>query len=154
MMNWGMRDIASAIQWFERAAEQGDLPSQKAVAYLYRTQRNDLEKAAYWLYRAAAQRDWHAQVDSCLAFYSRKTPRYEDYRNAYKWCYIALKYPEGFVRYPDKKMVLQLDVLPNKLSFDLKGGLQGIKWASGMQLSDDEKEALEKEVTPYQVPLI
>jgi TPR repeat protein len=85
-------ELASAIPWFRRSAEQGYAPAEYMYGGIFREGRwRDPKQLVYWWTKAAEQGDLHAQL-WLGAFYEQGRYGIErDYSKAFKWLSMAAK---------------------------------------------------------------
>lgn len=71
-----VKSYSQALKWYLKAAEQGNIASQKQLAMIYSTGRyggeQSTEQAAYWYERAAALGDVPAMYRTGIAYYEGK----------------------------------------------------------------------------------
>jgi hypothetical protein len=63
------KDLATAVEWFTKAAEQGYAPAQNSLGFCYEYGdgvEKDLKKAVEWYTKAAEQGDARAQNNLAL----------------------------------------------------------------------------------------
>jgi tetratricopeptide (TPR) repeat protein len=105
-------DIEKAVEWYEKAAEQGHADSQLALGYLYSTGegvKKDMKTAKKWFESAAEQEDvdamlelgkiYEAERDYSRAFEYYETPAYEGY--TYAQFRLGTLYVEGKLGVPN-----------------------------------------------------
>jgi TPR repeat protein len=95
-------EVASAITWFRRSAEQGYAPAEYLYGDIFRGGRwKDPKQLVYWWTKAAEQGDANAQL-WLGAFYEQGQYGIErDYFKAFKWLSMAAKQDQ-----PDAQVVL------------------------------------------------
>jgi TPR repeat protein len=86
---YNRNDFNTALQWFSRAAEQGDVECQKFLGGEY-YKRKDFNIALQWFSKAAEQGDVECQVFLGWKYYGRK-----DYSSALKWFSMASEHGNG-----------------------------------------------------------
>jgi TPR repeat protein len=86
-----VQDDQQALEWYRKAAEQGDAEAQNNLGVLYANGKGvarDDKQAALWFRKAAEQGEAMAQLNlGRMYFNGTGVPR--DYAQAYLWTYLA-----------------------------------------------------------------
>lgn len=85
------RDVAEAVQWYEKAAKRGDLYSQLSLGHLYKNGidiAQDYDKTLNWFSEAAKQGSAVAQYNMGYFYYSG-IGTIQDKRESLKWYEMA-----------------------------------------------------------------
>ena len=84
-------DYTQAVQWYKKAAEQGDTQAQLNLALMYKYGTGvseDYSQAVFWYKKAAEQGNTKAQVN-LATMYNAGAGVPENYILAYKWSNLA-----------------------------------------------------------------
>jgi TPR repeat protein len=87
-----MHDGAEAVQWFRKAADQGNVDAQNSLAFMYITGqgvRQDDAEASRWYRKAADQGNADAQYNLGV-LYAKGRGVAQDYLLAQVWVNLAL----------------------------------------------------------------
>jgi hypothetical protein len=98
-----------AAKWFRLAAEQGDVPAERYLGYMYANGQGvarDDKEAVKWYGRAAEQGDADAQA-GLAAMYSGARGTSQNYVQAHKWFSVAAS------RYPASERVKRAQAIRN-----------------------------------------
>ena len=85
-------DVAAAMPWFRRSAEQGYAPAKYIYGSTFREGRwQNPQQLVYWWTKAAEQGEVRAQLWLGVSYEQGQNGVERDYRQAFKWLSIAAK---------------------------------------------------------------
>ena len=85
-------EVASAMPWFRRSAEQGFAPAEYAYGDIFREGRwKDPKQLVYWWTKAAEQGNFHAQLWLGEFYEGGRDGIARDYSEALKWLSLAAR---------------------------------------------------------------
>jgi len=95
------KDFSQAVQWYEKAAQQGYAEGQYYLGYCYYEGEGvlkDFEQAAQWYEKAAEQGHPKAQQKLAVCYYSGEGVE-QDFEKAFIWCKKSAEQGRDFAQY-------------------------------------------------------